>query len=104
MVQRYQAKFGKPAQATSGPAYAAVQILADAISRAGSLDHDKIRDAIAATNMNTVIGPVKFNPDGTGQVLNVINQWQNGKQVLVWPADQAEVKIAYPAPKWSDRK
>ncbi len=104
MVQRYQAKYGKPAQATSGPAYAAVQILADAISRAGSLDHNKIRDAIAATNMNTVIGPVKFNADGTGQVLNVINQWQNGKQVLVWPSNQAEVKIAYPAPKWSDRK
>ena len=39
---------------TTGPAYAAVQILADAISRAGSLDRDKIRDAIAATDMATV--------------------------------------------------
>jgi branched-chain amino acid transport system substrate-binding protein len=103
MDARYQAKFGKPAEATSGPAYAAVQILADAISRAGSLDHDKIRDAIAATNISTVVGPVKFNPDGTGQVLNVINQWQGGKQVLVWPADQAAGKIEYPAPQWSAR-
>ncbi len=103
MVKRYQAKYGKMPEATSGPAYAAVQILADAITRAGSLDHNKIRDAIAATNMNTVIGPVKFNPDGTGQVITVINQWQDGKQVLVWPLNQATTQIAYPAKKWSDR-
>ena len=103
LVQAYQTKYGKSAQATTGPAYAAVQILADAIARAGSLDRDKIRDAIAATNMTTVEGPVKFNPDGTGQVMTVINQWQDGKQVLVWPPDQAMGKIAYPATPWAQR-
>jgi branched-chain amino acid transport system substrate-binding protein len=103
MVQAHQAKYNKPAQATTGPAYAAVQILADAISRAGSLDRDKIRDAIAATDMATVAGPVKFNADGTGQVITVINQWQDGKQVLVWPSDQAAVKVSYPAKPWKER-
>jgi branched-chain amino acid transport system substrate-binding protein len=103
MVKAYQAKYNKPAQATSGPAYAAVQILADAIGRAGSVDRDKIRDAIAATDMMTVIGPVKFNPDGTGQVITVINQWQDGKQALVWPADQTSIKVAYPAKPWNER-
>jgi len=103
MVQRYQAKYGKPAQATTGSAYAAVQILADAIKRAGSLDHDKIRDAIAATDMMTVAGPVKFNADGTAQITTIINQWQDGKQVLVWPLDQAAGKVAYPAKPWSER-
>jgi ABC-type branched-subunit amino acid transport system substrate-binding protein len=33
MVQAHQAKYGKAAQATTGPAYAAMQILADAIAR-----------------------------------------------------------------------
>jgi branched-chain amino acid transport system substrate-binding protein len=103
MVQRHQAKYNKPAQATTGPAYAAVQILADAISRAKSLDRDKIRDAIAATDMMTVAGPVKFNPDGTGQVTTVINQWQDGKQLLVWPSDQAVGKVTYPAKAWKER-
>jgi branched-chain amino acid transport system substrate-binding protein len=103
MVQRHQAKYNKPAQATTGPAYAAVQILADAIGRANSLDRDKIRDAIAATDMTAVIGPVKFNPDGTGQVVTVINQWQEGKQQLVWPADQAVSQVAYPAKAWNER-
>jgi branched-chain amino acid transport system substrate-binding protein len=103
LVQRHQAKYNKPAQATTGPAYAAVQILADAIARANSLERDKIRDAIAATDMSTVAGPVKFNPDGTGQVVTIINQWQDGKQQLVWPADQAVGKVAYPAKAWNER-
>lgn len=103
MLERHQAKYGKSAQATTGPAYAAVQILADAITRAGSLDRDKIRDAIAATDMATVVGPVKFNADGTGQVTTVINQWQDGKQVLIWPPDQAVEQVAYPATPWTER-
>jgi branched-chain amino acid transport system substrate-binding protein len=103
MAERYQAKYNAPAAATTGPAYAAVQILADAISRAGSLDRDAIRDAIAATDMDTIVGPVTFNEDGTGKVLTVINQWQDGKQALVWPLDQALAPVLYPATPWSER-
>ncbi len=76
MAKRYQEKYNLPATAVTGPAYACVQILVDAISRAGSLDRDAIRDAIAATDMDTISGHVTFNDDGTGNVLNVINQWQ----------------------------
>jgi branched-chain amino acid transport system substrate-binding protein len=103
MAERYEAKYGMPAAATTGPAYAAVQILADAISRAGSLDRDAVRDAIAATDMDTIVGHVTFNEDGTGNVLTVINQWQDGKQVLVWPPEQALGEIAYPAVAWGER-
>jgi len=103
MAQRYQAKFEAPAAATTGPAYAAVQILADSISRAGSLDRDAIRDAIAATDLDTIVGHVTFNEDGTGNVLTIINQWQDGKQALVWPPDQALASVLYPAVAWKDR-
>src|SRR5438034_8098993 len=48
-------KFGRPADPIVGPAYACVQILANALSRAGAADRDKLRDAIAATDMTTVI-------------------------------------------------
>ena len=104
MATRYQAKFNAPAAATTGPAYAAVQILADAIHRAGSLDRDAIRDAIAATDLDTIVGHITFNADGTGNVINIINQWQGGKQVLVWPPDQAVAAPIYPAVAWKDRK
>ncbi len=103
LAQRHQAKYNKPAQGTTGSGYAAVQILADAITRAKSLDRDKIRDAIAATDMMTVAGAITFNPDGTGKVVTVICQWQDGKQVLVWPPDQATNKLIYPAPAWDQR-
>jgi len=104
MADRYTKKFNAPAAATTGPAYACVQILADAISRAGSVDPTAIRDAMAATDLqNTVIGPVTFNEDGTGNVVNVINQWQDGKQILVWPPDQAVADPIYPVAPWGSR-
>src|SRR5262245_57839431 len=54
-----------PLTGRSGPAYACVQILAAALARAGTLEPSRVRDAIAATDMATVVGPVKFRPDGT---------------------------------------
>jgi len=95
---KHQADFGRPADILVGPAYACVQILADAIERAGTLDRDAIRDAIADTDMMTVIGPVTFNGDGTGNVLNPLVQWQTGKMQLVWPLDQKTADFIYPIP------
>jgi branched-chain amino acid transport system substrate-binding protein len=93
-----QKDLGRPADVLVGPAYACVQILADAITRAGSLDRDAIRDALAATNMMTVVGQVSFNADGTGNVLNPLVQWQSGKMQLVWPVDMKSASFVYPAP------
>ena len=62
-----------------------------------------MRDAIAATNMNTVIGSVKFRPDGTGIVAQALLQWQNGKQELVYPKEYATAPLAYPAPPFAKR-
>jgi branched-chain amino acid transport system substrate-binding protein len=101
--QEYLQKYGKTAEATVGPAYACVQIIADALGRAPTYSRDALRDAIAATNTETVIGPVKFNPDGTGQVITVFDQWQNGKQELIWPLDQQTKPIAYPAVPFDQR-
>ena len=99
----YQAKFGRPADLLAGPAYACIQILAAGIEAAGTLDRDAIRDAIAATDMMTVVGPVTFNADGTGNVLNPMTQWINGKLELVYPFDMASAKFVYPAPSFDER-
>lgn len=101
--EKHQRAFGRPADVITGPAYANIQILADAIARAGTLDRTKIRDAIAATQMMTVMGPVRFRPDGTGVVPVVILQWQNGRQELVWPKEFATAPLQYPAPPWDRR-
>jgi branched-chain amino acid transport system substrate-binding protein len=99
----HQKRLNRPADPLVGPAYACVQILAEAITRAGSLDREKIRDAIAATNMTTVVGPVRFRPDGTGEVKVFFQQWLKGKQELIWPKDFATAPFGYPAPPFSQR-
>jgi len=99
----HEKKYGRPADPITGPAYACVQILAAAVTRAGSLDRDKVRDAIAATTLTTVIGPVRFRLDGTGIVQQALLQWINGKQELVWPKESATAPLAYPAPPFARR-
>jgi branched-chain amino acid transport system substrate-binding protein len=96
-------RFGRPADPIVGPAYASVQILAAAVARAGAVDREKVRDTIAGTDMITVVGPVKFRPDGTGIVQSVFLQWINGNQELVWPKESATVPLAYPAPPFAKR-
>ena len=99
----YQKRFGRPADPIVGPAYACIQILAAAVSKVGAPDREKIRDAIAATEMTTVVGSVKFHPDGTGTVRSVFIQWQSGQQELVWPKEFATKPLAYPAPPYAKR-
>jgi branched-chain amino acid transport system substrate-binding protein len=104
MVREYQQVYNKPPEGVVGAAYAVVQVLADAVARADSLDRDAVRAAIAATTMQqSVIGPISFNADGTGNVSTIYEQWQNGKQVTVWPKDQAGGDLQYPAKPFSQR-
>ncbi len=99
----YEAKFDRPADLLTGPAYACVQLFAAAIEKAGTLDREAVRDAMASIEADTVIGPVTFNEDGTGNVLNPLIQWQNGQLELVWPPEQATADFVYPAPPFEER-
>ena len=100
----HQSMFGRPADMQTGPAYASIQLLSSAIERAGTLDTTKIRDAVAATDMMTVAGKVKFRPNGT--VIDpcpAVVQWQAGTQKLVWPKEFRETSLVYPVPSWKER-
>ena len=101
--EAHQKKYGRPADPIAGPAYACVQIVAGALTRAAALDREKLRAAIAATDMTTVQGPVKFRADGTGIVQSVFVQWIGGKQELVWPKESATMPVVYPAPPFEKR-
>ena len=101
--EAHQKLFNRPSDPLVGPAYACLQILADALTRAKTLDREKLRDAVAATNMTTVGGPVRFRPDGTGEVKVFFQQWLKGKQELVWPKEFATAPFGYPAPPFSQR-
>jgi branched-chain amino acid transport system substrate-binding protein len=101
----YKAAFADNPEPPAGSAYVCVQVLADALERAGTLNRDKVRDALAATNVMTIMGPMKFKPNGRGEgkYLQTMTQWQNGKDELIWPKDQASAPLAYPMPPWNKR-
>jgi branched-chain amino acid transport system substrate-binding protein len=89
---------GRPADPVVGSAYALVEILADAIERAGTLDHEAVRDAIAATDgLSTIIGPITFRENGTAPVPNPLMQRVAGAIELIWPADAATSDLVFPA-------
>jgi branched-chain amino acid transport system substrate-binding protein len=100
----HQAKYGRPADIITGPAYASIQTLAAAIEKAGTLDTTKIRNALAAIDTMTVVGKVKFRPNGTViDTCNATVQWQGGKQKLIWPNEFKEASLIYPTPPWNNR-
>ena len=78
--------------------YAAAQVLLDAIAAAGSTNAEKINAAIAKTDKTYVVGPVKFDESHTAKLPMVEMQWQNGKQVIVWPKAQATGTFLFPVP------
>jgi branched-chain amino acid transport system substrate-binding protein len=88
----------------SAAGYGGCQVLMEAIRRAGSLDSEKVRDAILKMDLNTVFGAFKVDGDGF-QIAHkmVIFQWQDGKKVIVWPEELAPGKPRFPTPPWSQR-
>ena len=103
LVAAYKAKHNKLPSVTVGVTYSCVQILADAIKRAGTLDKNKIRDAIAAADMTTVEGPVKFRADGVGITPVAIMQWQKGVSQVIYHEKFTTSPILV-MPKWNERK
>lgn len=85
-----------------GCAYAAVQILAKAIEMAGTLDREKLRDTIGKVEMMTVRGPIKFRENGSAIIKYGFRQWQDGRNIQIWPKEIAvgELKLA---PPWDKR-
>jgi branched-chain amino acid transport system substrate-binding protein len=80
----HQKRYGRLGDPFAGSSYVAAQVLGAAIQKAGTLDRKAIRDAIAATDMETVVGRVRFSPQGwVIDLLNLVLQWQGGKQNVV---------------------
>jgi branched-chain amino acid transport system substrate-binding protein len=78
-------------------ASAAVQVFADAFERAGSLDKASVREALAATDMMTFYGPIKFAPEGNNIAKPmVLRQIQGGDYKVVAPQKFASEKLQYP--------
>ena len=73
---------------------AALQVFQNAFQKVGGFDPQKVRDAIAATDIVTAYGPIRFNDKGQNIAKSMsVVQIQDGKPVVVYPADTAEAKL-----------
>jgi branched-chain amino acid transport system substrate-binding protein len=90
-------------------AYAAMQVLEQAVKATGSLNDDKLAEHIHNTAFNTIVGEIKFNELGEWanaralmvQFQNVqgsgLQQYMTGhKQVIVHPAEYKDGELEYP--------
>ena len=91
----YQDYKNVPYQAAQ--ASAAVLVWKDAFERANSFDTDKLRDALAATDMDTFYGRIKFSDAGNNVAKPmVLRQIQNGQFNVVAPSKWASHEVVYP--------
>jgi len=103
-VQRYRERFKEDPTSYWAPlAYTNLITVADAIRRAGSLDLATLTAAMKATDYEGPIGmrlTFKRSIYGRNQGFTrlIAFQWQNGKQVVVWPEQVAGGTLVYPAP------
>ena len=84
LADSYEAGTKKQWTQPIGFAHALFEVASNALSRSKSLKPNDVRDAVAATSINSVVGPVKWG--GQGPMKNVsktplvLGQWVKGQQ------------------------
>jgi branched-chain amino acid transport system substrate-binding protein len=104
-AKAFEAKFHHKADYHAASGYTAGVILQHAIEQAGSLDPEKVTDALNKTDVTTFFGHIKFATDPQHHGLQiahemVLAQWQKvngglGRQV-VWPTAAKSANLIYP--------
>jgi len=100
----YKKEFGHEPSYHSTAGYAGCLIYAEGVRRAGSLEADKVREALLKLEMKTAFGEYKVDQDGFQTAHKMVTfQWQGEKKVTVWPDDLAQAKPRFPTPAWNQR-
>jgi len=89
----------EPDRWASAHCWAGLQILQSAVEKVG-LDRKKIRDYIASTQHDTIIGKMRFKGSENVSTPGVVSQWQNGEFEVVWPPQRATSPALFPKPNW----
>jgi branched-chain amino acid transport system substrate-binding protein len=104
-AKAFQAKFNAKPDYHSASGYTSGVILQHAIEQAGSIDPEKVTEALNSIDVTTFFGHIKFATDPGHHGLQtahemVLAQWQKvdgkpGRQV-VWPAAAQSANLIYP--------
>ena len=104
----FNALYGYAPPYQAAESAAALLVFKDAFERANSTDKEKVRDALAKTDMETFYGNVKFGDGGqnTAKPMVLFQVRCDGDTCanrLVAPTKWASHKLVHPVPKWSER-
>jgi branched-chain amino acid transport system substrate-binding protein len=99
-VKLFKQKYGYAVDRTGASATNSGLIYQLAIERAGSLDVEKVREAVKELDDTTFYGPIRFDDEGVniGTPTTVL-QMRGGKHLAVYPPAHAETGVIYPIPK-----
>ena len=104
----FNALYGYTPPYQAAESAAALLVFKDAFERANSTDKEKVRDALAKTDMETFYGNVKFGDGGQNiakpmVLFQVRCEGDTCANKLVAPTKWASHKLVHPIPKWSER-
>jgi branched-chain amino acid transport system substrate-binding protein len=91
------ARYGTKAVYGQGTAYAMMEIMVQAIKKAGSTDSDKLVSVLNTAEFDTIIGKVKFT-NGVLMLEHFVVQIINGTPEVVWPLQYRTHEPVYPMP------
>jgi branched-chain amino acid transport system substrate-binding protein len=105
-TEGFKKRFGNFPSYCGYTAYDEVYYIADAIHRAGGTDADKLVAALEKTDWVGTIGRTQFYGKedkfthsikyGPGTTTGLLLQWQDGKQLTVWPKSVAKGTLKFP--------
>ena len=104
-IASYQAEYHREPDYHAASNFAAMTVLGAAIDKNGSLDQEKLRDTLGTITVPTITGTYRVDPRNGIQLgyTSYAFQWQNGKQVILYPGNVAQGKPKLPFPKWAGR-
>lgn len=103
-VKKFEEKYKYTPDYPIASAAAVGAIFQAAIEKAGSVDPEKVREALSSLDIMTFYGPVKFSSNGQMAKLDPpVMQILGGKHVPLHPKDIKQKDIVYPIPAWNKR-
>ena len=102
-IETYEKRFGEKPNYHAGGAYGALQATEAAVKKAASFDGDKVRDALASIDTQTVFGRYKVDARGMNAHEGLTFQVLKGQRLVVYPEKWAQTKPELPMPEWSKR-
>ncbi len=89
-VAKYDEMFGGAPPEDAADAYAAGQVLAAAVEEVGSIDDQlALADWLRDNEVETILGPLSWNDDGSPIGEFLTGQWQSGQVEIILPEEAA---------------